>query len=257
MPDTIVPIVRRPIRRTSTDTAVKPADISELRKLSIGGETNSTTSSVAADSPLRYRKTISSLNKEKERAAAALVTPPSSSTTPTTTRRSSFFDDSDLKNLPAPIASNYELPSNTSGFPHAPKDNLPKLHETRNKAKKTTRDLELEQKVLQWIVSLVKVKPTTDYDHFIQDGSILSRVMTHIVFNSVPLEQIDDNWGTHPVLDRVKSVIREIKRYGVVDVFEAEDLIELRNIPKVTKCLAQLSKLAASDKDNLINYQFN
>ncbi len=27
------------------------------------------------------------------------------------------------------------------------------------------------------------------------------------------------------------------------DVFEAEDLLELRNIPKVTKCLAQLSKL--------------
>ena len=42
-------------------------------------------------------------------------------------------------------------------------------------------------------------------------------------------------------------------RYGVIDVFEVEDLIELKNIPKVTKCLAQLSKLAASDKDNLLN----
>ena len=47
-------------------------------------------------------------------------------------------------------------------------------------------------------------------------------------------------------MDRVKTVIREIRRYGVVDVFEAEDLIELRNIPKVTKCLAQLSKLVRS-----------
>ena len=44
-------------------------------------------------------------------------------------------------------------------------------------------------------------------------------------------------------MDRVKAVIREIRRYGVVEVFEPEDLIELRNIPKVTKCLAQLSKL--------------
>ena len=42
-------------------------------------------------------------------------------------------------------------------------------------------------------------------------------------------------------------------RYGVIDVFEVEDLIELKNVPKVTKCLAQLSKLAASDKDNLLN----
>jgi len=52
--------------------------------------------------------------------------------------------------------------------------------------------------------------------------------------------------------NRIKTVIREIRRYGVVDVFEVEDLIELKNIPKVTKCLAQLSKLAASDKDSLL-----
>ena len=65
-----------------------------------------------------------------------------------------------------------------------------------------------------------------------------------------------------------------IRRYGVQDVFEVEDLLELRNIPKVTKCLIQLSKLvmqqfyfisiymyalehflfqAASDKENLLN----
>ena len=46
-------------------------------------------------------------------------------------------------------------------------------------------------------------------------------------------------------MERVKVVIREIRRYGVVDVFEPEDLIELQNIPKVTKCLAQLSKLVS------------
>ena len=57
------------------------------------------------------------------------------------------------------------------------------------------RDLDLEQRVLQWIVSVVHEKPSTDYETFIQDGSILSRVMVNIVFNSVPLEQIDDNWG--------------------------------------------------------------
>ena len=44
-------------------------------------------------------------------------------------------------------------------------------------------------------MSIVNEEPSTDYDRFIQDGSILSKVMTSIVFNSVPLEQIDDNWG--------------------------------------------------------------
>ncbi|XP_023327972.1 uncharacterized protein LOC111701071 isoform X2 [Eurytemora carolleeae] len=118
------------------------------------------------------------------------------------------------------------------------------------------RDLDLEHKVLQWIMSVVHEKPNTDYETFIQDGSVLAKVMTSIVFNSVPLEQINDNWGMNPAMDRVKAVIREIRRYGVVEVFEPEDLIELRNIPKVTKCLAQLSKLAASDKDNLLNSSY-
>ena len=57
------------------------------------------------------------------------------------------------------------------------------------------RDLDLEHKVLQWIMSVVHEKPNSDYETFIQDGSILAKVMTSIVFNSVPLEQIDDNWG--------------------------------------------------------------
>ena len=44
-------------------------------------------------------------------------------------------------------------------------------------------------------MSIVHEEPSTDYDRFIQDGSILSKVMTSIVFNSVELYSIDDNWG--------------------------------------------------------------
>lgn len=36
-----------------------------------------------------------------------------------------------------------------------------------------------------------------------------------------------------------------IYRYGVVDVFDAEDLLALKNVAKVTKCLLQLSKLVS------------
>ena len=57
------------------------------------------------------------------------------------------------------------------------------------------RDLALEHKVLQWIMSIIHEQPATDYDRFIQDGSVLSKVMVNIVFNSVPLEQIDQQWG--------------------------------------------------------------
>jgi len=115
------------------------------------------------------------------------------------------------------------------------------------------RNADLELKVVDWIESVLGERPYKSYESFIQDGRIISRVMTSIVFNSVPMEEIETTWGSQPQVARVKTVIREIKRYGVIDVFEAEDLLELKNIPKVTKCLAQLSKLAASDKDNLLN----
>jgi hypothetical protein len=121
---------------------------------------------------------------------------------------------------------------------------------------KAERDAALEQKVVNWISSVIDERPTTDYEHFIQDGSVLARVMTSIVFNSVPLEEIGCDWGSNPGISRIRALIREIKRYGVTETFEVEDLLERRNIPKVTKCLAQLSKLAASDKDNLLNTNY-
>ena len=46
---------------------------------------------------------------------------------------------------------------------------------------------------------------------------------------------IKDNCGTDPVLDRINTVIREIRRYGVVDVLEPEDLKELRSHEKSTQ----------------------
>lgn len=115
------------------------------------------------------------------------------------------------------------------------------------------RNAELELKVIDWIESVLGDRPLRSYENFIQDGVVISKVMKSIVFNSVAQEEIDATWGSKPEVSRVKAAIREIKRYGVIDVFEAEDLLELKNIPKVTKCLAQLSKLAASDKDNLLN----
>merc|ERR1711990_1088532 len=70
---------------------------------------------------------------------------------------------------------------------------VPRVGRSSGKLDERGRDLELEHAVLQWIMTIVHEKPSTDYDTFIQDGSILSKVMTSIVFNSVPLETTDDN----------------------------------------------------------------
>ena len=37
------------------------------------------------------------------------------------------------------------------------------------------RDSALESKVLQWIKSVIEEEPKTDYEHFIQDGSVISK----------------------------------------------------------------------------------
>jgi len=224
MPD-IVPIVRRPVKKLNS-----PPDF-ELKSSSgdksiVGRKFNLPTEKNSVNKIKRFceeKDTISERSKK------------------------SFNKDD---NLPIPFVTKYDVSQFATKVDASGPSEL-KVAEKR--VVKTNKDLELERKVLQWIMGIVHEEPSTDYDRFIQDGSILSKVMTNIVFNSVPLDTIDDNWGVNPALDRVKTVIREIRRYGVVDVFDPEDLIELRNIPKVTKCLAQLSKLAASDKDSLLN----
>jgi len=234
MPDSIVPVVRRPVRRVSTTPATEPklGDLSSAaRKLSIGGETNND----RVSPPRLTRSWV-----------------PSAS--PTEQRRQTLISDGAGVSEPEPEVKQTINNKAISGFPTATKDNLPALPVAKNRPIKTSKDLELERKVLQWIVNIVKEKPESPslYDKWIQDGAILSKLMIGIVFNSVPVEQVHANWGCNPVLDRVKTVIHEMRRYGVTDLFEPADLMELRNIPKVTRSLAQLCKLATADTSNLL-----
>ena len=39
------------------------------------------------------------------------------------------------------------------------------------------RDAALEEKVMRWITGILQVEPTTDYEHFIRDGSVLSKLV--------------------------------------------------------------------------------
>ena len=131
---------------------------------------------------------------------------------------------------------------------------------------------------MQWIVNIIKEKPESpsQYDRWIQDGSVIAKLMINIVFNSVPIEVVHSNWGSvsvhtyfndihrlfnislcvqNPVLSRVKTVLHEMRRYGVTDLFEPADLMEQRNIPKVTRSLAQLCKLVC-EASIWLNFEF-
>ena len=126
MPDTVVPIVRRPVRRTSTDVTTKIDLNPGLRKLSIGGDSNTRRSPEQEQEPPRIKKTWSPPKKavspkvEKKPAASTLLL--------------SSRDEA----LPPPAAEpHYTVPSSTTGFPSASKQNLPKLPVARDRVKKT------------------------------------------------------------------------------------------------------------------------
>jgi len=238
MPDSVVPIVRRPVRKTSITPQTEPKGPENvLRKLSIGGESNDRLSP-----PKSTRSWIPSSSPSEERRRSLISDASSSSSQPAP--------------VPSPVASKKELVEvkTVGGFPITKGDNLPSLPIAKNRPIKTSKDLELERKVMQWIVNIIKEKPESpsQYDRWIQDGSIIAKLMINIVFNSVPIEVVHSNWGSNPVMSRVKNVLHEMRRYGVTDLFEPADLMEQRNIPKVTRSLAQLCKLATADSSNLL-----
>lgn len=126
MPDTLVPLVRRPVRRTSTTTETKTDVNSEPRKLSIGGESNTRTSPDRPD-PSRLRRTWVP-HKEKDISPREEKKP--------LIRESNPFKKEEI--LPPPVSPTYEVPSfSTGGFPHVNKTNLPPLPVAKNRVQKT------------------------------------------------------------------------------------------------------------------------
>ena len=81
--------------------------------------------------------------------------------------------------------------------------------------------------------------------------------MTAIVFNSVPIEDIEDKeqGGTDKDMARTKTLIMEMMRYGVRDLFDPEELTEGKNIRHVTKCIDELRHLAEKDTASLLAKQ--
>lgn len=240
MPDTIVPVVRRPVRRVSATPDPKELT-KDVRKLSIGED--------SSRAPERLRRTW---NSETGRSMV----------TPELERRKNLTGQVEVKKkekekeekpsirkeLEEDVKEAKKSVTGYSGFPYVSKDNLPTLTVAKNRAIKTSKDLELERTLMKWLELVAGKKPEPEsFDRWIQDGSILAKAMISVSFNSVPLEMVNCNWGASPVRDRIKSVIHEMRRYGVSEVFDVEDLMELKNMPKVCKAVARLCRLAAAD----------
>jgi len=73
---------------------------------------------------------------------------------------------------------------------------------------------------MKWIEEVTDVrKHPSDLEHWLQDGSVLSKLMSNIVFNSTPKEDEDEKEGCRPEVERVKSVIFEMHRQITCHLF--------------------------------------
>ena len=122
MPDSVVPIVRRPVRKTSITPQTEPKGPENvLRKLSIGGESNDRLSP-----PKSTRSWIPSSSPSEERRRSLISDASSSSSQPAP--------------VPSPVASKKELVEvkTVGGFPITKGDNLSSLPIAKNRPIKTS-----------------------------------------------------------------------------------------------------------------------
>lgn len=131
------------------------------------------------------------------------------------------------------------------------KDELDRLAKQNTGQRRGTprRDISLQQKVFTWIMELLDERPKgkTDYDHWLQDGVILVKVMQCVMFNSVPTDMVIPKMQKlDTTQDRLKILKKYLRRFGVPEeyIFEDTDLVEFKNIPRVTRCVAMLAKMA-------------
>ena len=47
------------------------------------------------------------------------------------------------------------------------------------------------------------------------------------------------------IYDRIKVLIKHLENFGIPEryIFQIEDLSELKNVPKVTRCIAMMAKM--------------
>ncbi|CAL4066982.1 unnamed protein product, partial [Meganyctiphanes norvegica] len=115
------------------------------------------------------------------------------------------------------------------------------------------RDNVKERYVLIWIYNMVQEASLLDYELFLKDGTILCKLMNRISPGSIQ-EDLVSWYGTTQEEHQKNTLLflKEAETYGIPKehLFFLEDLNHLRHIPRVTRCIYALAKLAADDPAN-------
>ncbi|KAK3888923.1 hypothetical protein Pcinc_007053 [Petrolisthes cinctipes] len=99
-----------------------------------------------------------------------------------------------------------------------------------------------------WIYNMIDEAARVDYEFFLKDGCILCKLMNRIVPGCIPEDTI--TWeGVRSKQINMRNFLQQAETYGVpkVKLFHVEDLLHLRHIPRVTRCIYALAKLVSED----------
>ncbi|XP_054715221.1 muscle-specific protein 20-like [Uloborus diversus] len=110
------------------------------------------------------------------------------------------------------------------------------------------RDNTKESQILLWIWNCLGENSCFDFDQYVRDGVLFCRLMNYIKPNSVP-GQIVSGGNLRQKRDNINKFLKAVQAYGVSKelLFEPDDLLLLRNLPKVTRCMFALGKKAEAD----------
>lgn len=109
------------------------------------------------------------------------------------------------------------------------------------------RDRAKESQILLWIWNVLDEVNMTDYDLYLRDGIILCRLIDAIKPGS-----IQGKLASATNKDKRRNIewfLRSCEAYGVPTevLFEPEDLLFMRHMPRVTRCLFALGKKVDED----------
>ncbi|KAG7160555.1 Myophilin-like 1 [Homarus americanus] len=101
-----------------------------------------------------------------------------------------------------------------------------------------------ENDILIWIYNMIDEAARVDFEFFLKDGCILCKLMNRIKPGCIPEDTI--TWeGARSKQINIRNFLQQAEAYGVAKakLFHLEDLLHLRHIPRVTRCIYALAKL--------------
>ena len=116
------------------------------------------------------------------------------------------------------------------------------------------RDPEQEQLAQEWIDTIVGEKFQDKFENSLRSGILLCKLMNKLQPGIIP--KINLSGGDYKMMDNLSQFQIAAKHYGVpeLDVFEANDLWEFKNICGVTKTIFAVGRAVSFNfKLNLIH----